>query len=340
MAFLFLLICSLILLNPSANDSKLDDLQARDTTPTEHFTENAMTQYLDRTYGDQADQIREKWSNDNGWATMITSAQVGDTLALIGPDRSVSWYYFTGVKNDFLKGIYEVQGPDGALFYGAEPISGDVLEEVRANYALIGGLFRKSDNTIILSWYPSGLQEGKRGYSGSISGIDIQTMSQIKHYAWKYSILLIITGGVGMISWIIGEKWNKFFVFFIGYIIVRCVMIIISMIITGMSDMNVDHHFSAPPIDSVTISLTVDLYGPSQIPTQKNSYYEEYKLSVVGTPIVQWHRSSQTRTQKYDYSKKFEMAIKSRSVSVDKPTLLGYHWRHSSDKICENWIFC
>lgn len=271
LAFLSLLICLGFLLTRTPLDNKPHDPPLSDADPTRHFTAEVIAEYLDETYGDKADQMWEAWGSDKGWATMITNARSKDTFALIAPDGSVSWYYFDGNSYE-LNGIHEVTGPQGFYSSGFRPISRDALEEVRGNYALIGGLFRESDNTMTLSWYPKGVQEGKHGYSGSISEIDVHTMRPEEYYPWKFGPSLSGAGVGGVIGWIIAGPPGAVIGSSIGAI---------AFAFIGSS---IDGTLPARPVYSLIIDFTVYLSGPNQTQTYDN---QPYHIVWVGRPLNQ-----------------------------------------------------
>ncbi len=270
LAFLSLLICLGFFLTRTPLDDKPDDIPLLDADSTRRFTAEAIAGYLDETYGDKADQMWKEWGNDKGWATMITHAQVGDTLALIAPDGSVSWYHFKGHNYGKLNGIYDVPGPNGYILSGEKPISGEALEKIRANYALIGGLFRQSDNTMTLSWYPKGVQEGKHGYSGSISEINVRTMRPEEYYPWKFGPSLSGAGVGGVMGWIIAGPPGAVIGSSIGTI---------AFAFIGSS---IDGTFPPHPIDSFILDFKVHLYSTSQNQTYDNAPYHIVSVNEPG----------------------------------------------------------
>ncbi len=237
------------------------------TDPTGHFTYAAVGAYLNETYRNSSGQVFGQWYNDKSWAQMIGNAQGGDTVALVNSDGSTSWYYFDGNGHDELNGIYQVPGP-GGLVKAGPAMSGNRVEQARLSYALIGGLFRESNNGITLSWLPSGQQQGKHGYYGTILEVDINIMTSVEYYPQKMGAIITGAGVGGTVGGGTSGPAGGAAGFILG----------------GIAGSVTETSVSPPPIGSTVITLTVDLYGPGQR-THYDWYYGRYDIVTHGLPV-------------------------------------------------------
>ena len=253
------------------------------TDPTGHFTYAAVGAYLNETYRNSSGQVFGQWYNDKSWAQMIGNAQGGDTVALVNSDGSTSWYYFDGNGHDELNGIYEVSGPGGLLAPGASPMSGGAVEGARGNYALIGGLFKQSNNSITLRWHPRRHQQGKNGYSGTVQ-VNTHTVTEAGYYTGKGGA--IVAGGAA------GSATGAGIGFIAAGPVGATVGGGLGFVGGAIAGSVTETRFTPPPIGSATITLTVDLYGPGQT---YDWYYGQYTITSLGVPIEEggytWSRN-------------------------------------------------
>lgn len=78
--------------------------------PTGHFTDDAIREYLQDTYGDDWETYYDLWKDDTAWWDMISAAQGGDYL-FGTTNNSDAWIYIIiGSGQDYLCGIAEVRG--------------------------------------------------------------------------------------------------------------------------------------------------------------------------------------------------------------------------------------
>ncbi|MCA9977429.1 MAG: hypothetical protein KC413_16835, partial [Anaerolineales bacterium] len=74
--------------------------------PSGHFTEKAITDYLEKIYKDDAQYIFEQWKNNTEWWEMLRLAQAGDVLcASVGERGLAGYYHFLGEGQDVLSGV-------------------------------------------------------------------------------------------------------------------------------------------------------------------------------------------------------------------------------------------
>ena len=112
------------------------------TDPTGHFTDEAIQNYLQSTYGDSWEDIWKGWLKDKAWMDTLHGAQAGDTLSRVWFDSDgnaqISHYTINGVSDQELHGLSGTGSPDLNSVYKTSSGIGVVRPDKELGFKEIG----------------------------------------------------------------------------------------------------------------------------------------------------------------------------------------------------------
>lgn len=153
--------------------------------PSGHFTEEAIMNYLQEHYQDDAQYMFDVWKNDTEWWDMLRQAQAGDVLfASVGERELAGYYHFQGEGENLLTGVAGSLSP--------HVISDDY------NYVSesLNQVFIGYNNTV---WGGLFIKDGQRQIVDVLHRLSVTSIYEAERYMSTSSVETILRAGASAV---------------------------------------------------------------------------------------------------------------------------------------------